>query len=186
VYRRLFLLDRRIADPIADIALPAEAAVRRLAPGDAAAYAAFRPEQGRAVCVERWARGHWCYATWQGASIVSAIWVARGDVSIDYLEQRLRLEPGEVYSYDLFTAPAARGLGLTRASRPPHLRLLREEGHRRLLASVNPDNRRAQVVQDAIGFRRIALMGYVGLGPWRRDFCRPRPGAAAPRVERDR
>ena len=172
VYRRLFLLERMLDAPIPDWPLPEGVRVETLGPGGLAAYAALRPGQGRVTCESRWARGDWCFATWRDGAIVGALWVAARRASIDYLGQRLRLDAEEVYSYDLYTAPEARGLGLTRASRPFHLGRLRDLGYRRLLGSVSPDNAAARAVQEAVGFRRIALVGFVGVGPWRRHFCR--------------
>jgi GNAT superfamily N-acetyltransferase len=172
VYRRLFLLERMLDAPIPDWPLPAGVRVETLGPDDLSAYAALRAGQGRATCARRWARGDWCFATWRGGVIVGALWVATGRASIDYLGQHLHLDTEEVYSYDLFTAPEARGLGLTRASRPQHLGRLRDLGYRRLLGSVSPDNAAAWAVQEAVGFRRIALVGFVGVGPRRRHFCR--------------
>lgn len=166
LYRRLFLLERLLDEPLPDFPLPPGVAIERLGPDDLDAYAAFRPGQGRAACERRLAAGHWCYATRCAGGIVGAVWLAAGWGSI------------EVYTYDLYTAPAVRGLGLTRASRVPHLRLLRALGYRRVLASVSPDNHAAWALQAAVGFRRIAQMGYVGIGPWRRHFCRPLAGAA--------
>lgn len=178
LYRRLFLLERPLDEPLPDFPLPPGVAIERLGPDDLDAYAAFRPEQGRAACERRLAAGHWCYATRRAGGIVGAVWLAAGWGSIDYLGCRIRLGTDEVYTYDLYTAPAARGLGLTRASRVPHLRLLRALGYRRVLGSVSPDNDAAWALQAAVGFRRIGRMGYVGIGPWRRHFCRPLAGAA--------
>jgi GNAT superfamily N-acetyltransferase len=175
IYRRLFLLERPLDAPILDLPIPVGLAIARLRTDDLAAYRAFRPDQDRRVLERRWAKGDWCFASWLDGEIVGVVWAAAGRASIDYLDQPLWLDPTEVYTYDLYTAPVARGLGVTRASRAPHLRLLREQGYRRLLGTVSPENDRAWSVQESAGFKRIARIGYVGLGPWRRHFCRPLP-----------
>jgi GNAT superfamily N-acetyltransferase len=180
LYRALVLTERRLAEPLPDLPVPAGLTVRRLTPDDVTAYAAFRPEQGRSECDRRLAEGQWCFATWRGAEIVSAAWGVGLWARIEYLEWKIQLGPDEVYSYDLYTAPDLRGSGLTAATRVPHLRYLREQGYRRALATLGPQNRPAATLQDAIGFRAIGWIGYVGLGPWRRSFCRMRPGAKGP------
>ena len=81
-----------------------------------------------------------------------------------------------MYSYDLYTVPELRGRRITSPTRVPHLRYLREQGYRRSLATLGPLNRSAATLQDAIGYRPIGWIGYVGLGPWRRRFCRMMPG----------
>lgn len=177
LYRCLVLTERRLAEPFPDFPLPADLTVRHLTPDDVAAYAAFRPEQGRAECDRRLAEGHWCSATWRGAEIVSAAWAVGRRAWIEYLELGIQLGPDEVYSYDLYTVPGLRGRRITSATRVPHLRYLSEQGYRRSLATLAPLNRSAASLQDAIGYRPIGWIGYVGLGPCRRTFCRMMPGA---------
>jgi hypothetical protein len=59
-------------------------------------------------------------------------------------------------------------------------RELAASGHRRVLATIYPENRPGVRMVEKLGYRRIGTIGYVSLGPWRRDFCRIRPGALAP------
>jgi hypothetical protein len=177
LYRCLVLTERRLAEPVPDFPLPADLTVRPLTPDDAAAYAAFRPEHGRSECDRRLAEGHWCFATWRGAEIVSAAWGVGRRAWIEYLELGIQLGPDEVYSYDLYTVPELRGRRITSATRVPYFRYLREQGYRRGLATLGPLNRSAASLQDAIGYRPIGWIGYVGVGPWRHPFCCMRPGA---------
>jgi hypothetical protein len=176
LYRCLVLTERRLAEPFPAFPLPADLTVRLLTPDDAAAYAAFRPEHGRGECDRRLAEGHWCFATWRGAEIVSAAWGVSGRAWIEYLELSVQLGTDEVYSYDLYTVPELRGRRITSATRVPYFRYLREQGYRRGLATLGPLNRSAASMQNAIGYRPIGWIGYVGVGPWRRTFCRMMPG----------
>jgi GNAT superfamily N-acetyltransferase len=173
LYRRLVLTERRLGEPFPDLPLPGDLTVRRLTADDVGAYAAFRPEQGPSECDRRLAEGQWCFATWRGQEIVSAAWAVGGRAWIEYLELGVELGPDEVYSYDLYTVPELRGRRITSATRLPHLRYLRERGYRRALATLGP-SRAAASLQDAIGFRPIGWIGYVGVGPWRCPFCRMR------------
>ena len=177
VYRRLLLIERRLDQPIPDLPLPASIAMRLLGPDDIPAYLAFRPDQRAEEIAERLARGHWCLAAWRDGRVVSAAWGAPGRAPLEYLDWDLPLAPDEAYSYDLYTAPAARGRGMTPATRAPHLLLARDRGYRRLLATLLPENRRALRTPEQLGYRVIGRLGYVGVGRWRRRFCRLRPGA---------
>jgi hypothetical protein len=176
LYRRLVLLENRFDEALPDLPLPSGFEVRGLTPDEAPAYAAFRPDQGRGECARRLAAGHWCFATWHDGAIVSAAWVARGRGRIDYLEQDIVLAADEVYTYDLFTAPAARGHRITVAARVFHMRFLREQGYRRVLAAYAPQNRPVAALRKALGSRPVGWIGYVGVGPWRRRFCLVEPG----------
>jgi GNAT superfamily N-acetyltransferase len=171
------LLERQVAEPIVNISPPAGVEVRLLQPGDAEAYAAFRPDRGRAECARRLGEGQWCIAAWYRRRIVSAAWGAAGRAQIDYLDREIFLAPDEVYSYDLFTLPGFRGSGMTSATRIPHIELLRDRGYRRALATSAAHNEPARALQDRLGYRSIGWIGYVGLGPWRHHFCRVSPAA---------
>ena len=129
LYRCLVLTERRLTEPFPDLPLPADLTVRHLTPDDAAAYATFRPEHGRGEYERRLAEGHWCFAAWRGAEIVSAAWAVARRGWIEYLELGIQLGPHEVYSYDLYTVPELRGRRITPPTRVPHLRYLREQGY---------------------------------------------------------
>lgn len=176
LYRRLVLLENCFNKALPDLPLPYGIEVRNLTPDEALAYAAFRPDHGQGECERRLAAGHWCFATWHDGAIISAAWVARGRGRIEYLEQDIVLANDEVYTYDLFTAPIARGHHTTVATRVFHMRFLREQGYRRVLAAYAPQNRPVAGLIRALGSRPAGWIGYVGVGPWRRYFCRMEPG----------
>jgi GNAT superfamily N-acetyltransferase len=176
LYRRLILLENRFDEALPELPLPSGFEVRRLRPDEAPAYAAYRPDQGQSECERRLTAGHWCLATWHEGAIISAVWVARGRGRIDYLEKDIVLGDDEVYAYDLFTAPAARGQRITIATRVFHMRFLREQGYRRVLATYAPQNRATAALRRTLGSRPVGWIGYVGVGPWRRHFCLVEPG----------
>ena len=47
----------------------------------------------------------------------------------------------------------------------------RGRGYWRLLAAVLPEDRSSLRSWGRVGYRRVGLIGFVGLGPWRRAFC---------------
>jgi hypothetical protein len=48
---------------------------------------------------------------------------------------------------------------------------MRERGYRRAIATLLPENASARNTPEAIGYRPIGWIGYVGIGPWRHQFC---------------
>jgi L-amino acid N-acyltransferase YncA len=172
-YRRLavYELDLRVQPRDAGAALDA----RFLGPEELHVYEELRPD-GADRAQRRLAAGHRCFVAWVDGKLATARWVATAAAHVDYLGLELELAPGEVYSYDSFTAERFRGRGLSTASQARLADVLREEGFGRVLRAVLPENRAG--VRDAIaaGFRPRGRIGYVRVGPWRRELGRPRRG----------
>ncbi|MDQ3823160.1 MAG: hypothetical protein M3321_07960, partial [Actinomycetota bacterium] len=116
------------------------------------------------------AAGHRCFGAWRAGRLVAVRWLATGAPHVEYLDLDLELADGDVYHYDTFTDPAERRRGISLASQARLFEALREDGHRRALRAVLPENRAA--IADAVraGFRPRGRVGYVKLGPWRRAF----------------
>ena len=177
LYRRLMLLERFLADPIVDIALPPDVEVRQLDLGDVPAYCALRPDADASVVRQRLIEGEWAFAAWRDGAIATVGWTAPGRAPIEYLDWTMPLAPDEGYSYDLYTAPAFRGHGLASAARIPAMRYARDQGCRRLVSALLPENAPGWRTPATIGFRHIGWAGYIGPAPFRRYFCRLEPGA---------
>jgi GNAT superfamily N-acetyltransferase len=171
----MILVEYCLNEALPDLPLPSGFEVRRLTLDEAPVYAAFRPDQGQRECKRRLAAGHWCFATWHDGAIISACWATWGRGRIRYLEQDIVLDD-EVYMYDLFTRPAARGRRITVATRVFHMRFLREQGYRRALGANHPHNRASAALRRVLRGRPVGWIGYVGVGPWRRYFCLVEPG----------
>lgn len=185
LYRRLVLLERSLENPIPEIPAVEGAQGVALTPEDVDAYLQLRPDQDRALFMRRLAAGHWCFATRQGGRVVSASWLARGVYPIDFLGRSLPLAPDEASVYDLYTAPDQRRRGATDARAVALMRAAHQAGYRRLLAAVLPENEAGLGSPRRFGYHPIGVVGFVGLGRWRRHFCRVhpverRPGAPPP------
>lgn len=120
----------------------------------------------------RIARGERCFAARRASEVVSARWVATSRGWIEYLGTWLPLEPGEAYLYESFTLPELRGRGISPAVGTRFARALADEGARRVLAAVLRESREGTRAYEKVGYRRIGRVGYVKLGPWRKDFLR--------------
>jgi RimJ/RimL family protein N-acetyltransferase len=100
--------------------------------------------------------------------------MATGSATVEYLALTLPLEDGDVYHYDSFTSPAHRRRGLSVVSQARVSEALRREGRRRVVRAVLPENRAAIRDAEKAGFRRAGTIGFVRVGPWRREFRRLR------------
>lgn len=177
LYRRLMLLDRPLDEPIVGLGLPPGVTVRQLDLKDVPAYCAFRPDADPSAIRRRLLVGEWAFAAWREGTILTAGWTSPGRATIEYLDRTMALAPHEGYSYDLYTATSFRGHGLASAARIPALRHARDQGCRRLLSSLLPENGPGWRTPATIGFRHIGWIGYVGAGPLRQHFCRLLAGA---------
>ncbi len=176
LYRRLALFELSLADtpPARPATVPVE--LRLLAPGDVAAHVALRPDVPPGEVLARLGRGERCFTAWHEGRLVSTTWAATGRVRIDYLDRDLALAPGDAYAYDAFTAPDYRGREIAGLCTASMQRALRAAGVRRLLAAHLPENRFVRGRTAKRPQRDLGVIGYVGLGPWRRHFLRERAG----------
>jgi GNAT superfamily N-acetyltransferase len=115
IYRRLILLERPLTQPFPDVSARVPVCVRLLAAGEIDACMAFRPDQSIAEVRRRLDEGQQCFAVWHDRRIIHAGWAVTGRARIEYLSTEIALAPDEVYSYDVFTSPAFRGLGVSPA-----------------------------------------------------------------------
>jgi hypothetical protein len=145
-----------------------------LAPDETDAYLAFRPEQSGAEIRTRLSRGYRCFAAWHDQRIVHAAWGATQRAPIDYLSHEIELSPDEVFVFDSFTALASRGRNLSPLRAVVMGRHYHEQGFRRVLTAVHPENRVGFRPLEKVGTRPVGLIGYVGIGPLRWHFCRGR------------
>jgi len=179
LYRRLALFERPI-DKAADVALPEGLEGRPLVAADAGAYRALRPDQDPEQLAARLAAGHVCFGTWHAGALVSIIWLARGRYHVAYLKRDLALAPDEAFVYDLYTAPDVRHRGATIGGALALRSYAERNGFARLLAAVLPENTAGLGPPRRFGYRPIGVLGFVGLGPWRRHFCRVGRGERVP------
>ncbi len=179
IYRRLLLVELALDETPVERPAPG-LEVRLLGAGDVAAYVAYRADPGAEEVGARLGRGELCAGAWREGRLISAVWAARGRAHIAYLDRELALGPDEAYAYESFTARAERGRDIASYRSNLIRRMLREAGVRRLVAAILPETpavRRRSDRRRALGHERtLGVVGYVGLGPWRRHFFRAIPG----------
>ena len=181
IYRRLIVYERPLSQPFPDVSARVPVCVRVLAADEIDAYMAFRPDQSIAEVRRRLDEGKQCFAAWHDRRIIHATWAVTGRARIEYLSTEIALAPDEFYSYDAFTSPAFRGLGVAPARMLEMIRYFRDRGYRCQISALLPENRSGLRQGKKVGRRRhIGVIGYVGLGPWRHVFSRMERGALPP------
>jgi hypothetical protein len=129
---------------------------------------------------DRLRRGDRCFVARDGGEIVSSRWIASRRAHVAYLGRWLDLEPDDTYLYETFTHPSRRGRSVSAAAGTRLAAALAAEGRRRILAGVLRENHAGTRAYEKAGYRRIGCIGYVKLGPWRRDFQRMRHAVTGP------
>jgi len=184
--RRVVLLARPLEAPSAPHAPPDPAVrVALLDTSDLDAYAALRRDRPRDEASQRLAAGQRCFAVWYDGRLAHTIWSASGEVRVAYLHATLVLGPEDVYHYDSFTRAEMRRKGLT------HVRTVFAWEHdaalgaRRVLGLSAIENQAGVASMRAKGFRDVAHIELLRLGPWKRLRRTPLTDAPLPRVVPD-
>ncbi|MEP6977772.1 MAG: hypothetical protein ABI948_06930 [Thermoleophilia bacterium] len=120
----------------------------------------------------RFARGERCFGVWLEGRLVSTRWLATGTIRLGYLGREVDLPPEQVYIYEIYTERGHRGRGISGAAGALVPPILSAEGVRRIVGVLEPENRAGIRANEKAGYRIVGRIGYVKLGPWRRDFGR--------------
>lgn len=180
VYRRLALLELALDRPIPDANSTVRVAFGELSETEIDELAAFRPDSDPSEVGRRLRDGHRCFVARAEGRLLAVSWAGVGRIWSEYLTREIPLASDERCTYGTFTSPAARGHNIATALRATMARELRAAGCRRLLSMVGPENKAGLRLPEKLGYRRIGVVGFVKLGPWRRDFCRVRRGWRPP------
>jgi GNAT superfamily N-acetyltransferase len=180
IYRRLALLERQLEGALPDYRPRVEAEIRCLGPADELAYYALRPRDDASLFRRRLDRADQCWGAWCEGELRHVGWIATKEAWIRHLDRSFRLAEEEAFTYGAFTHPDWRGLGLQPARQAVCLRALHDRGYRRAFCTVLPESRAAFSSLSKVGYQRIGVIGYVGLGRWRWSFYRAAAGGKPP------
>lgn len=171
-YRRMFVFARELDKPILDLSARIPIMIDLLTRQEVPEYAAFRVEAEEDEVLERFDDGHLCFVARHEGRIVHTAWVSEKYAYTTYLRLPIPMMPGDVYLYDSFTHPDYRGLNISPARTIYMLRFMHQAGYKRLVSATLPDNYRSRRDFEKTGFYIFALIGYVKICAWRREFCR--------------
>lgn len=171
-YRRVVLLARDLDDPIPDGPPADGTAFERLGKDRLDEYVAFRSSGDRARIAKQFDAGYECYVLRRDGRVVSSCWATSEPQWSAYLGCTIPTGPGDVYLTDAWTHPDFRGHAYAHVLCLHQLRHFRDRGFRRAVRSTIPENYSALRVHAKSGFRPLALIGTMRVGPWRRTFRR--------------
>ncbi len=171
VYRRLVIVERDLHAPPPELDRGPEVSFDFLEEGGLGAYEVLRPGR-RAQAAARLAAGDRCFAGWNDGRLVAVRWLATGSPHVEYLDVPLPLGADEIYHYDTFTEPEVRRRGVSIAAQRALFPRLRDEGYRWSVRAILPENRAALADAARGGYVARGRIGYVRLGPLRREFVR--------------
>jgi GNAT superfamily N-acetyltransferase len=131
---------------------------------------AMLPEEDADVVEDRLAVGDRCLVAWREGCIVGSMWGSKNRASSVWLGRELPLMMNEACLFDAYTMPRCRGLGIAPALSLAWLRVLREEGCAAVIILTLPENVAALRAYAKAGFRIMAIVRSLRLGPWLHDF----------------
>ena len=172
IYRRTIVIERWLDEPIHDIAARVSVVLGLLNDAQVEDYVRLRPEADPREILRRLRDGQLCHTARCEGRLVYVSWSTTRRAWIEYLGREIELAPREVYSFEAFAAPEYRGTNIVAAMGTFRLRYFRDRGYRRIIAVVVPENKRALCSFAKLGYRSCGTMGYVKIGPWRREFFR--------------
>lgn len=171
VYRRLIVHTRslRRSSPAPGPETTAGAAAYSLLEADeVTAYRLLRPDTPAAEVRRRLDAGQLCMVARLDGAVVHARWCSTERLESAYLGFAIELLPGIAYSYDSFTAPRARRLGIAIEATQRTDALLEEGGAATTLGSVWPGNAAAIAMFTKLGRSPIGSLGSLRVGRRRR------------------
>jgi GNAT superfamily N-acetyltransferase len=166
------LLERLLEEPVPEIKLSLPVTIHLLEETELDEYLTFRTESYPSIVKDWFKAGHWCFVARHEDKLISTSWAAVHRARNLYLAREIRLMPDEVYIYDSFTQPDFRGKSISAAIRAEMIRHFLAAGYRRIIVGTEPENKSNLRTLGKVGFRPFGMMGYIKIGPWRRDFCR--------------
>lgn len=178
-YRRMFVLERSLAEPVEAIPSPLPLTIGWLGPADLDDYVALRPSPQKDSIQRRLERGDRCLLARHHGRLVGAVWASVVPPRLSYLNQDLPLAGGEVYLYDAFITPESRGQSVAPLLGAGLMRHYRAAGCRRAVRATLVWNEPALRAHAKSGFHPCAVIGRVKIGPWQRNFIQPMGREAA-------
>lgn len=171
VYRRLLVTELRLPlEPHAQRLPPAGMKLRVLRDDELGAYAELRG--GDDVARASLARGERCFGAWLDGRLVATQFVAAGSAYVRPLDRTIALRDGDAYGHSAYAATAERRRGLGTQATVAVAAALEREGFTRIVGVLDPENVPGIRMSERAGYRVVGKIGYLKLGPWRRDFGR--------------
>jgi GNAT superfamily N-acetyltransferase len=123
----------------------------------------------RARIMERFDHGNRCFAVWDGDTVLAGTWCDFETLS--HAPELRALAPGEVYLFDAYVSPAARGRNLAPIMRAACYDACRALGRTTMLSFTDYFNESSHRFKAKLGARKLALRIQVTLfRRWSKTF----------------
>lgn len=183
-YRRMLVLVKELAAPLP----PPDPRCRWLGPDDLPALLEAEPRIDPLDVMQQLDQGDRCAIFVEDGRILSVLWVSHGVARSSYLGNIVPLGSEEAYYHSTYTVGEARGRGVFTTLANSIDALLYQEGIRRIISWLMPDNRLAYGPVYRRKFHPVGYLGWIRLGARRWAFStttrrfpwyapRPRPPA---------
>jgi hypothetical protein len=172
VYRRIICMQRLLSEPIPEVKPRLPIAIGILKESEVDDYLKFQPKADAAEVRSKLNSGDLCIVARYEGQIANAGWVSTRRAPVEYLGREIQLSQGEAYAHDTYTSPRVRGQNISAARSVWMLRYFQGAGYKRVIGTIVPENKSSIRASEKAGYRPYGVMGYVKLGPWRRDFFR--------------
>ena len=118
--------------------------------------------------------GHLCFVALNSGSLANYAWFCFHEGYIDELETKIRVTPGSVYRYDVFTLPAYRGRGIFPSAFEESSKYLSQNDIKEMYGLVDSNNSPMLRVYEKAGIasQKIGDVTYIRLLNWRRYVFR--------------
>ena len=167
--KREFLVLTRSLQTLPAVPPPARpVTLRRAEPADLALFQGVIPPSELGHARQRLAHGHHCFLALDGDRLAAYCWATtRIDPSMGYLQ--LPLQPGDAYLDDAYTIPAYRRQGIQMAVHRYRLAYMQQQGCRRAILLIEPDNTASLQLAQRLGYRQVSRLTFRRI-LWKRTF----------------
>ena len=128
----------------------------------------------REVAASRLERENGLVAAVEGEEVLSYCWTAYSETGVHEIDASVIPLKDELYIYDAFTRPRARGRRLFPLLLSAVLKKAASQGYGRLLIFVSKGNQPSLSAVSSVGFQRFQEVSYVSLPPFRFYWMRRR------------
>jgi len=170
IYRRTVLIERSLACSISEIHTRTGVIVDRLQESDIPAYLELRARTDPSRLRRRMVERQWCFAARHDGRLIGVVWATKDPERLSALAWTPPLRPTEVYVYDLFVTPDARGGRVASKLLSAMLQYFQTAGYTRVVAAILLQECGVMRLYQQLGFGVYGEMSCLKIGPWKRLF----------------
>ena len=161
---------RSLLEPLPVVEPRISVTLRLATEADLGRFRGFVPPSEMRHFAHRLAHGRYCFLALDGENLAAYCWTAT-QVEPDVDNLVMRLQPGDIYGDDAYTAPAYRRQGIQTALLVYRLEYMRNLGYQRVVAIVEENNTASQQMVRRLGYQEADHLSFRRI-LWRRSYQR--------------